>query len=43
MIEWVVIHLDGPRMVRLKIPPDQHRSTFTDDIKSRIGGLSDVQ
>ena len=43
MIEWVVIHLDGPRTVRLKIPPDQHRSTFTDDIKSRIGGLEDVQ
>jgi len=43
MIEWVVIHLDGPRVVRLKIPPDQHRSTFTDDIKSRIGGLEDVQ
>jgi len=43
MIEWVVIHLDGPRIVRLKMPPDQHRSTFTDDIKSRIGGLEDVQ
>ena len=43
MIEWVVIHLDGPRLVKLKIPSDQHRSTFTDDIKSRIGGLEDVQ
>jgi dipeptidyl-peptidase-4 len=43
MIEWVVIHLDGPRVVRLKMPPDQHRSTFSDDIKSRIGGLEDVQ
>jgi dipeptidyl aminopeptidase/acylaminoacyl peptidase len=43
MIERVVIHLDGPRTVRLKMPPDQHRSTFTDDIKSRGGGMEDVQ
>jgi dipeptidyl-peptidase-4 len=43
MIEWVVIHLDGPRVVRLKIPPQQHRSTFSDDIKSFGGGLEDVQ
>ena len=43
MIERVVIHLDGPRTVRLKMPPDQHRSTFTDDIKSRSGGMEDVQ
>lgn len=43
MIERVVIHLDGPRTVRLKMPPDQHRSTFTDDIKSRTGDMEDVQ
>ncbi|MGB7294186.1 MAG: DPP IV N-terminal domain-containing protein [Candidatus Aminicenantales bacterium] len=43
MIEWVVIHVDGPRTIRLKMPPDQHRSTFTDDVKSRVGGLEDVQ
>jgi dipeptidyl aminopeptidase/acylaminoacyl peptidase len=43
MIERVVIHLDGPRTVRLKMPPDQHRSTFTDDIKSWGGGMEDVQ
>ncbi len=43
MIERVVIHLDGPRTVRLKMPPDEHRSTFTDDIKSRSGGMEDVQ
>jgi len=43
MIERVVIHLDGPRMVRLKMPADQHRSTFTDDIKSGSGGMEDVQ
>jgi dipeptidyl aminopeptidase/acylaminoacyl peptidase len=43
MIERVVIHLDGPRTVRLKMPPDQHRSTFTDDIKSRTGEMGDMQ
>ncbi len=43
MIERVVIHLDRPRMVRLKMPPDQHRSTFTDDVRSRDGGTEDVQ
>jgi dipeptidyl aminopeptidase/acylaminoacyl peptidase len=43
MIERIVIHLDGPRVVRLKIPPDQHRSTFTDDIKTWDGSLADLQ
>jgi dipeptidyl-peptidase-4 len=43
MIARVVIHLDGPRTVRLKMPPDQHRSTFTDDIKARTGVMEDVQ
>ena len=42
-IQRVVIHLDGPRVVRLKMPPDQHRSTYTDDIKSRGGAWDDVQ
>ena len=32
MIERVVIELDGPRVVRLEMPPDQHRSTICDDI-----------
>ena len=33
-VHRVVIHLDGPepRVVRLQMPPDQHRSTFTDHI-----------
>ena len=42
MIERVVIHLDGPRAVRLKMPPDQHRGTITDDIKVRGGDLDDA-
>jgi dienelactone hydrolase len=43
MIERVVIHLKGPRLVRLKMLPDQHRSTFSDDIKTFEGGMEDVQ
>ncbi|MBN2205775.1 MAG: DPP IV N-terminal domain-containing protein, partial [Candidatus Aminicenantes bacterium] len=43
MLERVVIHLDGPRLVRLQMPPDQHRSTFIDDIKGWTGGMEDVQ
>ncbi len=42
-IQRVVIHIDGPRVVRLKMPPDQHRSTSTDDIKSGGGIFEDVQ
>jgi dipeptidyl aminopeptidase/acylaminoacyl peptidase len=42
-IQRVVIHLDGPRVVRLKMPPDQHRSTSTDDIRSRGGQFEDIQ
>jgi dipeptidyl-peptidase-4 len=43
MIQRVIIHLEGPRVVRLKMPPDQHRSTIRDDIKPRGGGFEDVQ
>lgn len=32
-IHRVVIHLDGPRVVRLRMPPDQHRSTVCDHIR----------
>ncbi|HSA96390.1 MAG TPA: DPP IV N-terminal domain-containing protein, partial [Acidobacteriota bacterium] len=42
-IQRVVIHLDGPRVVRLKMPPDEHRSTTTDDIKDRGGMVADLQ
>ena len=49
MIERVVIDLPAtdsgqPRIVRLKMPPDQHRSTLCDDISCRGGsGWDDVQ
>ncbi len=41
-IERIVIDLEGPRVVRLEMPPDQHRSTICDHI--RCGGtFSDVE
>ncbi|MBP7571914.1 MAG: DPP IV N-terminal domain-containing protein, partial [Acidobacteria bacterium] len=43
MIHRVVIHVDGPRVVRLKVPPDPHRGTVTDDIKGEEGRLDDVR
>jgi dienelactone hydrolase len=43
MIERVVIHLDGPRVVRLKMGADQHRGTIADDIKGRDGEWDDVE
>jgi dipeptidyl aminopeptidase/acylaminoacyl peptidase len=42
-IQRVVIHLDGPRVVRLKMGPDQRRGTITDDIKGRGTDWDDVQ
>ncbi len=42
-IQRVIIHVDGPRVVRLKMPPDEHRGTLADDIKARGGGLEDAQ
>ena len=44
MIERVIINVDAPKVVRLKMPPDQHRSTLCDDISCRGGsGWDDVQ
>ncbi|MGE0354052.1 MAG: DPP IV N-terminal domain-containing protein, partial [Gemmatimonadales bacterium] len=41
-IQRVIIHLDGPRVVRLRMPPDQHRSTLCDHIVCR-GEWADVE
>jgi dipeptidyl-peptidase-4 len=44
MIERVIIEIDGAKMIRLKMPPDQHRSTLCDDVSCRGGsGWDDVQ
>lgn len=41
-IQRVVINLDGPRVIRLQMPPDRHRSTLCDDLACR-GVWGDVQ
>jgi dipeptidyl-peptidase 4 len=44
MIERVIIDVDAPKVVRLKMPQDQHRSTLCDDVSCRGGsGWDDVQ
>jgi dipeptidyl aminopeptidase/acylaminoacyl peptidase len=43
MISRVIIDIDGPKVTRLKMPPDQHRSTLCDHIACRGGEWSDVQ
>jgi len=46
-IERVVIDLptdgNGPRVIRLQMPPDQHRSTICDDVACRGGEWADVE
>ena len=42
-IQRVTIDLDGPRVVRLNLPPDQHRSTLCDNVACRGGEWADVQ
>ncbi|MCU1382940.1 MAG: peptidase dipeptidylpeptidase domain protein [Acidobacteria bacterium] len=42
MIQRVVIDVDSGRVVRLQLPPDQHRSTMCDDVACR-GEWADMQ
>jgi dipeptidyl aminopeptidase/acylaminoacyl peptidase len=42
-IHRVVIHIDKPRVVRLQMQPDQHRSTITDHIATRGGQFADIE
>ena len=42
-ISRVVIHLEGPRVVRLRLPPDPHRSSITDHVAGRGGVFLDVE
>src|SRR3546814_2501384 len=37
MIERVIIDVPDRKVVRLKMPPDQHRSTLCDDVSCKIG------
>src|SRR3989441_12053795 len=43
MIHRVIIEVDAPRVIRLKLPPDQHRSTLCDDLQCRGGEWADVE
>ena len=45
MIQRVVIDVSTPtpRVIRFKMPPDQHRSTLCDDISCRGGDWADVE
>ena len=42
MVQRVVIDVDSGKIVRLQLPPDQHRSTLCDDLACR-GEWGDVQ
>ncbi len=42
MIERVIVDVPSKRIVRLRMPPDQHRSTLCDDVSCE-GGWEDVQ
>jgi len=43
LMHRIVIHLDGPRVVRLALAPDPHRSTISDHVAGRGGGWLDVE
>jgi dipeptidyl-peptidase-4 len=42
-IHRLVIHLDGHRIVRFRMPPDQHRSTVCDHIVCRGAEFTDIE
>jgi dipeptidyl aminopeptidase/acylaminoacyl peptidase len=43
MIERVIIDVDNPKVIRLKMAADQHRSTLCDDISCNGGDFTDVE
>jgi len=43
MIQRVIIDVDAHKVIRLKMPPDQHRSTLCDDISCEGETLSDAE
>lgn len=42
-IQRVIIDLDGPKVIRLQLPPDQHRTTLCDDVECRGSDWDDVE
>ena len=43
MIERVIIDVDGAKVTRLQMPPDQHRSTLCDHVACRGSEWTDVE
>ena len=43
MIQRVVVDVETPRVIRLQMPPDQHRSTLCDHVACRGGEWADVE
>jgi len=43
MLQRVVIEVDPIKVIRLQMPPDQHRSTLCDHVACRGGDWADVQ
>jgi dipeptidyl-peptidase 4 len=43
MIQRVIVDVNARKVVRLKMPPDQHRSTLCDDIACHGSTLSDAE
>lgn len=42
-IQRVIIDLEGPKVIRQQMPPDQHRSSLCDDVACTPGTLSDAE
>jgi dipeptidyl-peptidase 4 len=42
-IQRVVIDLDAHKVIRLQLPPDQHRTTLCDDVECRDSNWDDVE
>ena len=42
-IQRVIIEVNGQKVIRLQLPPDQHRSTLCDDVECRGSGWEDVE
>ena len=42
-IQRVIIDLDGPKVIRLQMAADQHRSTLCDDVECRGSAWDDVE
>jgi dipeptidyl aminopeptidase/acylaminoacyl peptidase len=43
MIQRVILEVETPKVIRLQVPPDAHRSTLCDDVTCRGGEWADVE